>query len=420
VTARPSVRRRSTLIAAGLTVAMLLVAGVLALIGANSVVNSTAGDSVDPDDRPILEFPPTDNAALAVVDEQGRLASLVVATLLPSGTGGSIVNIPVNADANVGLDTTVRPLEALLDPDNPAAFFESVENTLALSLQFGEIAGAERLEALLAPVAPVSVDLAGPVLDGSSDDTDVVVDAGVRQLDASMTALALAAIDTSGASYDHHWIDVDLWSAIAGGAGDVETQVDERPVTTLDDLFTRLWAGPVQARDLELQPDVGPFDLDAVVLSRRDVFVVFGQISPVRVAAPGAGLVFRIVVPFSDEQISATDGLFDSRTDVARAVVGEMLSFENNVVSVDITPADGGAPELTKIEVASEGFVPDLQASAFLIYGEAEAVLATERIDGVDAVITLGTSYFDLDADAGGANESTAETDVGDTVVDDG
>ena len=55
-----------------------------------------------------------------------------------------------------------------------------------------------------------------------------------------------------------------------------------------------------------------------------------------------------------------------------------------------------------------------------MIYGEADAVLATETIDGVDAVITLGTSYFDLKAEAAAANEQTAETIVADTVVDDG
>ncbi len=60
--------------------------------------------------------------------------------------------------------------------------------------------------------------------------------------------------------------------------------------------------------------------------------------------------------------------------------------------------------------------VADLQASAFVIYGEAEAVLATEVIDGIDVVVTLGTSYLDLKAEAAAANESAAEPDVADTV----
>lgn len=418
MTARRSSRRQSTLIGAALIGAMLAIAGILAIVGASSVANSTAGQSVDVDERPVIEFPATANAALAVVDDRGRLASLVVATLLPSGAGGTIVTVPVNADVNVGLEPTARPLNTFVDADDPAAFFEAVENTLALSLQFGEIVGTERLAELLEPVSPVRVDLPAPVLDGPFGDAVTVVEAGEGVLGAAAVANALAAIDSSGASYDHHWIDVELWSAIAAGAGVAEP--DGLSVESLDELFASLWAGPVQVRDLELQGEVESLDVDAVVLSRRDTVVLLSQISPTRVSAPGDGLIFRVVVPFSDEQIAASDGLFASRSEVARTVVGEMLFFQNNVVSVDTSAAAAGAPAITQIDVVDERLVAELQASAFVVYGEANVVLATEVIDGVDAVITLGTSYLDLKADAAVAGESAAETDVADTVDGDG
>lgn len=418
MTARSSSRRRSTLIGAGLVVAMLAVAGILAIVGASSVANSTAGEAVGVDERPVIELPATENAALAVVDDRGRLASLVVATLLPDGSGGTIVTVPVNADVNVGLEPTALPLDTFVDADDPAAFFEVVENTLALSLQFGEIVGTERLAELIEPVSPVRVDLAAPVLDGPFGDAVTVVESGASSLDAVTAANALAAIDNSGKSYDHHWIDVALWSATAAGAGAAEHEGVS--VDDLDELFAHLWAGPVQVRDLELQGEVESVDVDAVVLSRRDTVVVLAQISPTRVSAPGDGLIFRVVVPFSDEQMAAADGLFASRTEVARTVVGEMLFFQNNVVSVDTTGSVDGAPAITLIEVVDERLVAELQSSAFVIYGDAKAVLATEVIDGVDAVVTLGTSYFDLKTDAAGANESAAEVDVADTVDGDG
>lgn len=401
--------------------ALLLVAGVLAIVGATSVANSTAGQAIDVDQRPIVALPSTDNAALAVVDDRGRLASLVVATLLPAGSGGTIVTVPVNADVNVGLEPTARPLDALLDADDPAAFFESVENTLALSLQFGEIVGTERLAALLEPVVPVRVDLAGPVRDGLLGEQATLVDAGPSELDGGALAAAVAAIDSSGQTYDHHWIDVDLWSAVAAEAEATDTgATDTATVDTLDELFARLWSGPVQVRDLQLQNDVEVTDVDAVVLSRRDTVVLLAQISPTRVSAPGDGLIFRVVVPFSDEQLAASGGLFGSRSEVAQTVVGEMLFFQNNVISVDTAAAAAGAPDVTRIDVADEQFVDQLQASAFVIYGEADALLATEVIDGVDAVITLGTSYFDKKAASADADDSASEPDVADTVDADG
>lgn len=404
-----------------LVVVLVAVAAVLALVGANSVANSTAGEAVEIDGRPVVKLPPTDNVALAVVDDDERLASLAIVTLLPGGVGGSIVTVPVNADVNVGLEATAMPLDTLLDVADPAAFFENVENTLGVSLLFGEIVDAERLATLIEPAAPVAVDLPGPVVDGPLGDSDVVVEAGPDELDAATAAAAIAAIDGSGDSYDHHWIDVDMWSAVAAGSG--SEAVEPGPVDTVEDLFEQLWSGPVQVRDLALQDDLATVDVDAdadaVVLSRRDTVVVFAQVSPTRVSAPGDGLIFRVVVPFSDEQLDAGDGQFDSRSEVARTVVGEMLFFQNNVVSVDTTAAADGAPSITKIEVADERLVDELQASAFVIYGDAEAVLASEVIDGIDAVVTLGTSYLDHKATST-ADEPTAEGDVADTVVDDG
>lgn len=159
MTASADRRRRSAMAGAALSFSLVLVAVGLTFVGATTIANSTEGVVVQGDVRPVILLPQTDNAALAVVDDDNRLTALIVATLLPGGEGGSIVTIPIDADASVGLGNERRPLTGVLDPADPDGFFEAVEGTLAIALQFGEIVGADRLAQLIEPVTPVSVGL---------------------------------------------------------------------------------------------------------------------------------------------------------------------------------------------------------------------------------------------------------------------
>ncbi|MGK0425570.1 MAG: hypothetical protein ACJAZD_003106, partial [Ilumatobacter sp.] len=103
MTASADRRRRSAMAGAALSFSLVLVAVGLTFVGATTIANSTEGVVVQGDVRPVILLPQTDNAALAVVDDDNRLTALIVATLLPGGEGGSIVTIPIDADASVGL-----------------------------------------------------------------------------------------------------------------------------------------------------------------------------------------------------------------------------------------------------------------------------------------------------------------------------
>ena len=45
--------------------------------------------------------------------------------------------------------------------------------------------------------------------------------------------------------------------------------------------------------------------------------------------------------------------------------------------------------------MAEARFIPDMEAIAPIVFGETKVVLATTLIDGIDAVVTLGTDYLD-------------------------
>jgi hypothetical protein len=102
VTAIAVRRTRRTVIGAAMALGLFVLASAMFVVGVVTLSNSQEGEAVGVDARPRVQLPVTPNAALALTDEAGRLASLVVMTLLPEGQGGSIVTVPVNADVTAG------------------------------------------------------------------------------------------------------------------------------------------------------------------------------------------------------------------------------------------------------------------------------------------------------------------------------
>ena len=411
MTARSERRRRRTLVG-GLIGFSLVVAGAgLAVVGADAIANSTEGETIEADTRPVVSLPATDNAALAIVDDQSRLTSLVVVTLLPSGEGGTIVTVPVTADVNVGLGERRIALSSLLDVENPAAFFEQVEGALAITLQYGEIVGEDRLIELIEPALPIDVDLPNDVTDSTADDDEPIVSSGEATLDGQLAAEVLRAIDVDATERQRHAIDVAVWSGATRStpvvAEGTAAPVGElgRPVAsaTIDEVFTRLWSGQVQARDLLLDLNVSGgsqpvLDAQSVVLDRRDSVLVFAQISPARVSTPNPGPVFRVEIPINDAQIAASDSGFASRRAIGLNVMELLLFLQANVASVDATQNPEGAPAVTRIEVADPDRADSMRELGLEIFGEVDVVVSEQLIDGIDVLVRLGTDYLEARA----------------------
>ena len=405
MTARADQRRRRTLVGSVVAAILVVSAAGLTAVGANAVLNSTEGEVVAVDPRPVLSLPATDNVALAIVDDENRLSSLIVAILLPSGQGGSIVTIPVMADATAGFGEVRRPLAGELDLADPSSFFEQVEATVGVSLQFGEIVDADRLAQLLEPISPVTGDFDVSVTDLDDQRAKAVVDVGAQQFDGPLLAEAMTATKVGADERAQHAMDVALWTGVANGASVVSSTVvalndDGRPMesATVDELFGRLWSGPVQVRDLQTVPTFPVGNNSFVVLDRRDVILVFAQISPARILAPNPGSVFRLEVPITAAKLSQSGSGLESREDVAVEVIGSLLFLGGNVVSVDATSRSDGAPLVTRIEVGSEESFAAMGELAAELFGEVEVVVAKELIDRIDVVVRLGTSYLEKQA----------------------
>ena len=460
-------RKRRTIAAATAAIGLVIVAAVLFTVGVVTLSNSREGEAVGVDERPRVTLPSTPNALLAVADDDGQLASVVVMTLLPEGQGGSIVTIPVNADATAGFGLQRRPLNEFFDPDAPDELVVAVEDMLSIGIDLSAVVDPAGLETILQQFEAVQVVLPDAVVDsnavdgtrptstvpddslpddsvpddtvfdvpegsvpgdsdpgvGSSNDPAVeevvgvdgiVFSAGPQILGPAEMAEVLTAIDESVPAYEQHSLDVEMWSAIAGLAPlqippePVATDGEGRPVppASVEELASSLFAGEVGVRDLAATPpSVGtnPTDADVVVLDRSDVALVFAQISPSLVSTPNTGLKMRIESQFSEGQLATTDGLFESNSDLTRELIGRLLFLQANVVSVDTIAS--GAPDLTIVEVVDPRLLEESIRASEILFGPSEVRLATTVVEGVDIVVTLGTPYLEREA---GNNDGAA------------
>jgi hypothetical protein len=395
VTALPGRRRRATFAVGILTVAVLIVAATLTVVGAMTLYNST--ESADPaPDGPELTFPDTPTGAIAALDAEGRLASVAVLVVQPAGRGGSVVAVPVSADASGGAGADRLPLAETVAVQGADVIAAELEITMGLTLDHVEVVDAARLAELLAPLGDLPVDLPADVTDA---DGDVVAERGPDTVDAEEAAAILTARDPAVPAIEQYPAAGAVWSGVAAaiGEGIGGAELDDRPeLAAIDDLaslFERLTQGRVGYRSLRAvapSPADNPRQVDVVELDPVELVLVFGQVAPGAVAAPSAGSSFRVVSAFSDEQLAAS-GL--TNTDVAYRAIDSLQFVGDNVRSVSTTGEPPGAP--TRLEVADEARVPAAEETEVL-FGTLEVVVATERIAGIDVVVVLGTDYLAL------------------------
>jgi hypothetical protein len=292
VTALAGRRRRATVLVGLSTVAVIVIAAALTVLGAVTLYNSTEG--ADPSsDSSELAFPVTPTGALAALDDEGNLASIAVLVVQPSGRGGSIVAVPVNADASGGHGDERLPLAATVEQQGPESLPAELEVTLRLSLDHVDVVDADRLDDLLAPLGDLEVDLPIDVTDADGEE---VAEAGRATIDAELASRLLTARDPDVPAARQYTAAAAVWSAVAAAVGE-GIGVDGGPPTTaapddvIDDageLFARLLAGPVGYRSLrtnETPAEDNPRDVDVVTLDPAELILVFGQVAPGAVAA---------------------------------------------------------------------------------------------------------------------------------------
>lgn len=375
-------RRRRTVRMALVTAVVMILVPVFGYVGVRAVLDSTGGKDALADNVPIQDFPPTPTGLLLSVDDDGSLAGATVFVLGPSGAGGSIIPVPLNADVGFAVDAR-RTIQQVYAEEGPEAAVFAAESVLLISINFWEVVDPPTLAGVLLPFEPYEVTLPNDVDPGAGAAPDDAIAAGTSVLDARTAASVLSlGVGTAGESARVENAE-GVWQAFAVKVG------EGRPPTTpfvgaptdFDGLMARVEAGPVASRGLSVVPfteEQNPAGLDVVLLDQTEAVFVFGSICPAQVSAPKPGLLMRVVAPPGyDDQVRRT---IDKILYVGANVVSVSLSGELRPETVFLVPDEENRNRL---------------AVADGIFGEINIQQPEVRIGGVDVTVELGTDYLE-------------------------
>lgn len=377
----------------GLVGAIMLPSGLV--LSANSLLNSTDGESIDASD--IVRIPSTPAALLAVVDAGGLLASLQMIALAPGGIGGTVVSIPVNAAALVGKGEIPRRLYDSFLSGGITALTSDVEGLLNVTFTTGAAVTAGDLAPWLAAITNVKVEFDRPIRGVLGGVVTDVLPTGRQSFTAEQVAAALAAIEPNAAEADRLpmlkslWVGVgasqrnpqiDLTATATGDvAGDTTTTAPTAPTIGMKEFIDRLLAGQVQVWQFAAtalpQGDTNPNGLDWYALDRAEIILVTASVVPSSVSSLLASINVQIDTPFNDAAIT-------------REAILRFMSLGVNIVLVrEITdpPEQATIAAIADVALESEvaGYAPAL--------GAMEIHRQTVPVEGVDLRLTLGIDF---------------------------
>ena len=384
MTAISARRRKRSLAMLCTTVLAVAALPVLGYVGVQAIIHAEGGTDAVAENLPIVTFPSTPTGLLITNDGDGRMTSTTVFVLDPSGSGGSIISVPVNADFGLS-DAARQSLQGAYTAEGFEGAVSSVESLLGITINFAGELDPAGVAALLAPLAPVPVDLPAAV---AADGAIAEIPAGSAQLTAEQAARVLTSAppagDAGGESSRRPNVE-EMWAGVVRAVGDGKQTTDLGNTAALPETFEQLTArmfdGGLQSRGLSAQPltpEQNPTGIDVVQLDRAEEVFVFASISPAAMSPAAIGPTFRLVAPPG----------YDA---AVKQTIGKLLFFQANVVSVDTS----GEEQAETVFLVPDEIVRSEAEQTDEIFGEIRFGEPTERIDGIDITIILGTDYLE-------------------------
>jgi hypothetical protein len=392
------VRALRVAIATGVAAALVLPIGIAAAW--NQLLDSRASTTVATGG---ITIPDTPAALLAAIGEGGQLSHVVVATLAANGVGGTVVLLPIGAatettqldDAPVSDAkdaSTAEPPRRLADvyaTDGLGGLANEVQGLLDVSfVAVGALARVELIN-LFAPMGGVDVLLDREVVTLAVDGTPTkLADVGqaTYPIDRVVDILLARGAGKESLRFSRHR---EVWNGIVQrvGAGlEIAPEVDTTPAGLADvtNFMRRVFGGALQVWQLSAAPildtKTNPKRADLYSLDRAEVVMVFASVAPSALSGGDVALSVLIDSPFNDPVVSraAVAAILDAGFGVA--VMREISAQEATATVV--------AGDLEVAEALSELLAGTL--------GELETRKWPGKVTGIDASITLGTSFADL------------------------
>ena len=401
-------RRRNTMLALGAGLIAAIAAPTLVYVGANAITNSKAGKNALANAPLEQSFPQTPTAMLATVSDTNELTSVTVLVLAPDADesaavydqrGGSIVSVPINVDSGSG--GQLLSLHDAYALGGQAELLIDLQSAVNLTIDFSAVMKRDEVAAFLTGLPSVQANLPTDVL---GPDETALFTKGPSTLTSTQIAQILTSKSPTQRERPRQANIEAVWSGIASaiGSGRQGLTLSASSPTTFAETATRLMSGSVAARGLvarSLDSALNPEGLDVESLDLPDTILVFASIAPAQMSRPASGLTFRIEAPPGfDQQV--------------RKTIGVLLSFGDNVVSIDLS-ADAKADTKLLIYDASLAAV---ESTDNPIFGKVSVETPKTRLGSIDETILLGTTYLKgVDLSAPDATSSTTSTSVAPT-----
>jgi hypothetical protein len=377
-----SPRRRWTLAAALVGVATAVAVPMLAVFAARTLGDSTAGKLDVPAGTAEAVSAETPGALLVAVDGN-EVVGLTVFAIASSGSGGTVVVVPVGSMATLdGFDRPTRLGNAYTRGglDAEATGTEGLLGvTFSTSAQVDEAALAN----LLAPVGPISVNLATPVSRGAADGSvEQVLPAGAQTITAAQAAAALFARRPNDSEINRLDDQVEIWRGITDAASRVAAAASDGAPSDLHGYLAAIGAGTRSARSLDVSQalDVvtNPDGIDLLQTDSASTHLLMARILPTAISPTNGGLRVRLVNRTGDDQ-----ALLDA--------TARLLFTGANVVAVDDGAGQAAVPGTS---ISYDGSLTQDRIEGLTIaVGPSAAAPAQARIDGVDVTIELGEDF---------------------------
>ena len=367
----------------GIASALMLPAGLV--IAYHSVLNSNTGTNVN--DIKVLKILETPVALLATVNDSKEITTVSVIALAGGSLGGTIVSIPAKAKAEVADGEQPRRIyDSYIDGD-PTAFVADVEGLLNVTISAVGILNRDDLLRLLGKVGPAEVLLDSDVRTTTPDGaTLTVAKIGKATLDTlSLVSILLAReIDQSEAARFNH--QKSVWTAITNAVG-LGLRLDAANINLLetpldfDGFMQRLFAGPIQYWQFSATAVPSGVDnpnaQDMFSLDPSEVTMIMASVAPTSITGSGVpgALSVQVDSPFNDPVIS-------------REIVRRLVAIGFDVALVREVP--GPPSDLTQLRFVDTR-ASELDLKDFI--GDFDATRTSERAQGIDLQIILGSSF---------------------------
>ena len=317
MTAIPARRRRRTIAAVVTSVLAVIALPSGLVLGANSLLNEGGGNNID--DVVSIDIPETPTELIAVVNSRNEVSAIALLAIAPSGKGGTILSIPVGAQADVAVGEPASRIGDSYAAGVIDSLRTDVEGLLNVSVNMADDVTADELAVLLAPVGTQSVALRAPVVDTSPDGKDsIVLKSGTADLSSADIAKGLASSQV-GAPESMRLGNVKaLWSAVArvgvettstdtattvpNSSEDAEAFIE--PPTTTEGFFAALFAGKIDAWQFTgtLVNDAlrNPSSLDLYSLDGGEVLMVMASVAPASLLLVTDSIAVMVDTPFNN------------------------------------------------------------------------------------------------------------------------